>query len=279
MIIGKYQVDILHEGQMLVDGGIAFSGMPRSEWEIFAKPDTRNRIQLGINQLLVRGNGFNMLVDTGLGDKIRTRKRELMGLSPARKMHERLHPFGLTPEDITHVVFSHLHYDHCGGATELVGNEVRPVFSNASFYIQTDEWNAAINPDEISRSSYYLHDFLPLYETGKLKFISGDLEIAEGIFIEVTGGHTAAHQIVRIEDKQMRLIYPADICPTPFHLSPERREAFDLFPCATLAARKILIRRAIRPDTLLVFSHSTIGSFFRLIQQQNSYEAVMVNEA
>lgn len=278
MNTGKYQVDILHEGQMFVDGGIAYSGMPRHEWEAFAPPDEKNRVRLGINQLLVRGAGINMLIDTGMGNKIRPRKRELMGLAPAMTMSMRLAPFGLTPADITHVIFSHLHYDHCGGATELNGDEVTPVFSNAGYFIQKDEWTAAVSPDEISRSSYCLHDFLPLYETGRLKFISGDIEIVDGIFIEVTGGHTAAHQIVRIEDSRARLIYPADICPTPFHLPPERREAFDLFPCQTLAARKNLLRRAQRPGTLLAFSHSLVGSFFRYDQQQNTCEAVTGDE-
>jgi glyoxylase-like metal-dependent hydrolase (beta-lactamase superfamily II) len=126
------------------------------------------------------------------------------------------------------VVLSHLHYDHCGGATEAAGDSIEPVFGNAIHYIQKDEWQAACNPDEISRSSYAPHDFLPLHQNGKIKFLTGDCEIEEGIFLEVSGGHTAAHQIVKIEDSDFRIIYPGDICPTPFHLQPERREAFDL---------------------------------------------------
>ncbi len=279
LITGKYQVDILHEGQMLVDGGVAFSGLPRSEWETFAAPDDHNRVQFGLNQLLVRGPEMNMLVDTGMGDKIRPRKRELMGLNEASRMGERLASFGLTPDDITHVVLTHLHYDHCGGATEIAGDSIRPAFKNAFYYIQKNEWKAAVNPDEISRSSYCIHDFLPLHENNRLKLISDDIEICENIFLEISGGHTAAHQIVRINDEKFRIIFPADICPTPFHLSPERREAFDLFPADTLAARKLLLRRSQRPDTLIVFSHSCSSSFFKLVVGNNGYEAQAVNEA
>lgn len=278
MITGKYQIDILHEGTMRVDGGVVFAGMPRCEWEAITPPDDKNKISLGINQLLIRGSGINMLVDTGIGNKIRPRKRELMGIETSASLCERLKAYGLTPADITHVVFSHLHYDHCGGATEAIDDDIRPVFPAATFFIQKDEWSAARNPDEISRSSYCLHDFLPLYETGRIKFINGDCEIEEGIFLEVTGGHTAAHQLIRIEDTACRLIYPADICPTPFHLAPERREAFDLFPSATLQARKTLLRRAMRADTLFAFSHSCEKSFFRIKQDCNSYTAVAVNE-
>ncbi|MDD3146842.1 MAG: MBL fold metallo-hydrolase [Candidatus Riflebacteria bacterium] len=278
MITGKYQVDILHEGQMLVDGGIAFAGIPRSEWQTFAPPDANNRVRFGLNQLLVRGPGLNMLVDTGMGDKIRPRKRELMGLSDSSQMRERLAALGVAPDDITHVVLSHLHYDHCGGATEVAGDSIKPVFKNAFYYIQKNEWKAAVNPDEISRSSYCIHDFLPLHENNRLKLINDDVEIAEGIFLEVSGGHTAAHQIIRIHDSSFRVVFPGDICPTPFHLSPERREAFDLFPGDTLQARKLLIKRGQRPDTLIVFSHACSGNFFKLVTGQNGLEARAFHE-
>ena len=279
LITGKYQVDVLNEGQMLVDGGNAFAGIPRPTWELFAPPDEHNRVRFGLNQLLVRGPGINMLVDTGMGDKIRPRKRQLMGLHETSRMRERLAALGLTPDDITHVVFSHLHYDHCGGATECDGDTIRPVFKNAFYYIQKSEWEAAINPSEISRSSYCVHDFLPLQFNNRLKLIKGDVEIAPDIFLEVSGGHTAAHQTVRIIDSQFRVIYPGDICPTPFHLEPERREAFDLFPEDTLAARKLLLRRAQRSDTLIVFSHATGGGFFKLIHGKNGIEGKVFDEA
>lgn len=275
MITGKYQIDVLHEGTMLVDGGVAFAGLPKSEWEVFAPADAGNRIRLGINQLLIRGEGMVMLIDTGMGNKIRPKKRQMMGLENALPIKDRLKEFNLAPDDITHVVLSHLHYDHCGGATESSGDNIEPVFNQACYYIQKDEWNAACNPDEISRSSYFPHDFLPLHQTEKIKFITGDCEIAEGIFLEVTGGHTAAHQIVKIEDSRCRVLYPADICPTPFHLLPERREAFDLFPGDTLIARRNFLRRILRKDTIVAFSHSHAGTFYRYDEQQSSFVPVV----
>ncbi len=278
MITGKYKVDILHEGHMLVDGGIAFAGTPRSEWETFAPPDEKNRVRLGLNQLLVRGNGINMLIDTGIGNKIRPKKRDLMGLGASRPIGQRLADFGLTPQDITHIVFSHLHYDHCGGATEVTDDRIETPFYNAMFFIQNEEWQAATHPDDISRSSYCAHDFLPLQEAGQLKLINGDIEVAEGIFLEVSGGHTAAHQVVKIIDSDFRVIYPGDICPTPHHLVTDRREAFDLFPAETIAARKLLLRRAGKPNTLLVFSHSEEAAFYQLSQHENCHAVTRFNE-
>jgi len=263
---------------MLVDGGTAFAGLPRSEWEAFAMPDARNRIQLGINFLLIRGDGLNMLVDTGTGRKIRPERLKMMGLENSTTVTGHLKNFGLSPDDITHVVFTHLHFDHCGGSTEINGDETTAIFRRAAIFIQRDEWSAACRPDDFSRSSYHVHDFLPLFETGNLHFISGDCEIADGISVEVSGGHTAAHQIVRIKDSMRNIIYPADICPTPLHLNPKRHEAFDLYPIETLQARNTLLRRAMRPDTLVAFSHAQDAVFYRIALQDNLYKAVATDE-
>ncbi|PKL48034.1 MAG: hypothetical protein CVV42_11160 [Candidatus Riflebacteria bacterium HGW-Riflebacteria-2] len=278
MKTGKYQVNILQEGRMLVDGGTAFAGLQRSEWEAFASPDAKNRIQLGINFLLIRCDGMNMLVDTGTGRKLRPARLKMMGLENATTVVEHLAAFGLVPDDITHLVFTHLHFDHCGGSTEIAGDATTAVFRKAATFIQRDEWSAACRPDDFSRSSYHVHDFLPLFETGNLHFISGDCEIAEGISVEVSGGHTAAHQIVRIKDSMCNLIYPADICPTPLHIHPKRHEAFDLYPVETLQARNTLLRRAQRPDTLVAFSHAQNAVFYRIEFENNSYKAIATDD-
>jgi len=275
---GKYQVDVLQEGRMLVDGGTAFAGLPRSEWEAFAMPDARNRIQLGINFLLIRGEGMNILVDTGTGRKLRPERLKMMGLADSTTVVSHLKNFDLSPDDITHIVFTHLHFDHCGGSTEISGDETNAVFRKAALFIQRDEWSAACRPDDFSRSSYHVHDFLPLFETGNVHFISGDFEIADGISVEVSGGHTAAHQIVRIKDSLSNIIYPADICPTPLHLNPKRHEAFDLYPIETLQARNTLLRRAMRPNTLVAFSHAQDASFYRIVLENNLYKAVATDE-
>lgn len=105
MLLGKYSVDVINEGSMSVDGGIAFAGIEKEEWSKFASPDEKNRIRLGVNQVLIRGSDVNILIDAGLGTKIRESKRKAMGLSASVTMEEKLANFGLTTDDITHVRF------------------------------------------------------------------------------------------------------------------------------------------------------------------------------
>jgi len=245
--------------------------------ETFTHPDHKNRVQLGINFLLIRGNGINMLVDTGIGRKHKPARLRMMGLENSTTVLEHLKTAGLTADDITHVIFTHLHFDHCGGSTEINGDQTTAVFRKAAIFIQKDEWQAACRPDDFSRSSYHVHDFLPLFETGNIRFISGDCEIADGISVEVSGGHTAAHQIVKIKDSLKNIIFPADICPTPMHLNPRSHEAFDLYPIETLQARDTLLRRALRPETYVVFSHAPEAAFCKIELTNGLYKAVAID--
>ncbi len=278
MKTGKYQIHVLQESKIEVAGTTTFAGLPRSEREAFGVPDSKDRIQLGVNFLLIRGAGINMLVDTGIGDKHRRTRLKPTELEKSQTAVKQLGKFGLTADDITHVVFTHLHFDHCGGSTEISGEDTIAIFRKAAFFIQKIEWQAACQPDEFSRSSYRVHDFMPLFETGKIRFINGDCEIAEGISVEVSGGHTAAHQIIRVRDSLLNFIYPADICPTPLHLTPKRHEAFDLYPLETLQARNTLLRRAMRPNTLIAFSHAQDASFYQIELQNGSYQAIRIND-
>lgn len=278
MKTGRYQIDIIQECRILVDGGITFAGIPRTHWEKIAEPDKKNRIPLGVNQLLIQGSDSNILIDCGIGCKHRLLRFEHPNGSSLTNIRDSLKQFQLTPEDITQVVFTHLHIDHCGGATEDNGEDITAVFKNAKFIIQKEEWQVANKPDEYSRCGYSSRDFLPLIETGNIEFISGDCEIADNIFIEVSGGHTLAHQIIRIEDSQNRVFFPADICPTPFHLELGRREAFDLYPTETLHARKILLGQALCKDTLIAFSHSNSPVFHRIEYDNDIYSAVEIND-
>jgi glyoxylase-like metal-dependent hydrolase (beta-lactamase superfamily II) len=266
MSSNKYKIDILHEGKMKVDGGVTFSGLPRSEWEQYIKPDQNNRIHIGLNQLLIRSNDHIILIDTGLGSKLSKLKKKFMGLEEHADIAKNLKNLNLDFSDITRIIFTHLHYDHAGGATifNAETDEVTTPFSNARFIIQKKEWEAACNPDDISRSSYSLSDYLPLSQTNRLILINGDFEVAPGIFVEVTGGHTAAHQMVKIEDKSQTVIFCGDICPTRWHLNPENREAFDLYPCETLQARKRLADYAIKQKARLVFPHDPEPCFCKI---------------
>jgi glyoxylase-like metal-dependent hydrolase (beta-lactamase superfamily II) len=272
MEIGKYKIDIIRDNELLVDGGIAFSGLEKEEWSALVPLKRDNKISMGINFILVRGPEVNLLIDTGIGGKIKGLRAKALGLESFTSMAEHLAPFGLETDQITHVIFSHLHFDHCGGATEILNDEAMPVFKNALHIVQEEEWAAAVAPNEINRYGYFHADFLPLLQNANLKLVKGNLEIVEGIFLEVTGGHTKGHQIVRMGHEKKNFLYLGDLCPTQFHLCAERREAFDLFPIEVVEAKKRFLRAAAKNQAAIAFSHDLKGSFYKIKEENNCYK-------
>ncbi|HNV68291.1 MAG TPA: MBL fold metallo-hydrolase [Candidatus Ozemobacteraceae bacterium] len=258
MQIGPFTVDVLSEGTMMLDGGAVFGGLPRTAWESRLPPDPQHRVPLEIRQVLVRRPGVNLLIDTGFGEKVSPQIRSLYGLGKLRSWQERLGPLGLAPEDITHVVFTHLHLEHAGGATRYAesGEELVPMFPRARHYVQESEWKDACVPNERSRAAYRFEDFLPLQHESQVQMVAGDQEIIEGVRVQLTGGHTRGHQIVIVGTREQSLFVTGDLIPTRHHVSPAWLAPGDQSPQDLLESRKSLLRRLLQmPEHVLLTAH------------------------
>ncbi len=253
---GATSVNVVSDGTFLLDGGAMFGPVPKAAWEVNMKPDRKNRIRLGLNCLLIQTAAKTILVDTGAGSKRTDKFRDLYGLN-GNKLLRDLRKLNLTARDIDVVVLSHLHYDHSGGCTKLdrAGNAV-PTFPKAEYLVQRTCWEEANEPNERDKGTYYEDDFLPLEEAGVLKLLDGDAEIAPGVNVKTTNGHSAGHQIVFVEAGSERIAYVADLMPTPFHVPLTCIGAFDQSPNDTLAEKREMIQTAIEGGWLLVFGHA-----------------------
>ena len=245
----------LNDGTMKLDGGSVFGQVPKTLWQRLAIPDRHNRIRIGLNCLLVRNGNGCVLIDTGAGSKEPEEVREAYGLGSSRLLKE-LRARDLGPRDVTAVILTHLHFDHCGGATRFdrSGSPV-PTFPNATYYVQRAAWEEAMQPDERAAVSYHPDDFLPLEESGQLCLLDGDAEVVPGIRVKVTDAHTKGHQLVLLNHGGERVAFVADLVPTPHHLQLPYIAAADRFPDETLARKRELLEDAERQGWLLVFSH------------------------
>jgi glyoxylase-like metal-dependent hydrolase (beta-lactamase superfamily II) len=266
MKLGDLDVFLIRDNTMRVDGGAVFGPIPQTRWRLRLAPSPKNRVELGIFALLVRGPGFVLLVDAGAGTKLDERTRNMYGLHAGSTLLAGLHQHGITPEEITHLLFTHLHTDHVGGATRFTEDrtEVVPCFPNAVAFVQGGEWRQAMSPNELSRISYRIEDFLPLAMHQKVEFMQGSREIRTGLRVEVTGGHTQFHQSVVISNQGRDLIFPGDIMPTSFHVPLTWRSAVDQFPIHTLEAKRRLLQSALGSGTLWAFSHEPTGGFWTI---------------
>jgi glyoxylase-like metal-dependent hydrolase (beta-lactamase superfamily II) len=253
--LGDVRATVLCDGFLSLDGGAMFGVVPRVLWERANPADAQHRVRLGMNVLLVESAGRRVLVDTGAGERWGERERRIYALDRSSTLLESLKGLGLASEDVDVVVNTHLHFDHAGGNTRDEGGRVVPTFPRARYVVQRGEWHDATHAHERNRASYREEDFVPLDAAGQLELVEGEAEVAPGVRVVPIGGHTAHHQMVVVEGGGRTLAVPTDVLPTTSHLALPWIAAYDLYPAATLEAKRRLLRRAVDEDWALVFYH------------------------
>jgi glyoxylase-like metal-dependent hydrolase (beta-lactamase superfamily II) len=259
MKIGAFEIATVSDGRFRLDGGAMFGVVPKVIWQKCCQPDDQNRIALGLNCLLVRAHGKNLLVDTGLGNKQDARFQEMYAVDHTPPLSVSLKKHGLMTEDIHMVINTHLHFDHAGGKTILngEGNAV-PAFPKAQYFTQHGEFEDAARANERTRASYRRENFTPIAHVNRWEFLEGDTELLPGISVMITPGHTRHHQAVKIESEGQVALYLGDLIPTVSHLPLPYIMGYDLYPLQTLETKRWVLDRALEEHWLLVFEHDPL---------------------
>jgi len=255
MKLGKIEIYPVTDGRFRLDGGAMFGVVPKVLWEKCCPADEKNRIQLGLNCLLIRAQGKNILVDTGLGSKVDPKFQDRFAVERRPPLDDSLKKAGLAVEDVHMVINTHLHFDHCGGNTHRENGQVVPAFPKAKYFVQRGEYEDAVRANERTRASYLKENFTPVAHVNLWEFLDGDTEIFPGVSVVVTGGHTAHHQAVKIQSEDKTALYLGDLIPTVSHLPLPYVMGYDLYPLQTLEAKRGILDRAFEEKWLLVFEH------------------------
>jgi glyoxylase-like metal-dependent hydrolase (beta-lactamase superfamily II) len=254
--LGDFELIVLSDGAYPLDGGTFFGVVPKTMWEKKLKPDEKNRVPAGLNSLLVRTGHQNILIETGIGNKLSEKMLRIYG-QPA-KLLENMHEAGVAPEDIDVVINTHLHFDHCGWNTLVKAGKPVATFPRAKYYVQEGEWQHGRRQLERDRISYISDNYDPLIENGQMHLLHGDQEIAPGIQVKIFPGHTAHMQAVILKSRGQKACYISDLIPTTAHLELTWGMAFDLFPLETIESRKRYYAEAIPEKWLTVFTHDPL---------------------
>jgi glyoxylase-like metal-dependent hydrolase (beta-lactamase superfamily II) len=255
MKLGAFEICPVTDGRFRLDGGAMFGVVPKVLWERCCPADEKNRIRMGLNCLLIRAHGKNILVDTGLGPKLDAKFQDRFAVERTPPLYESLKTLGLAPDDIHMVINTHLHFDHCGGNTHREDGQVVATFPKAEYFVQRGEYEDAVRANERTRASYLKENFTPVAHVDRWEFLVGDTELTPGVSAVVTGGHTAHHQAVKIQSEGKTALYLGDLIPTVSHLPLPYIMGYDLYPMQTLEAKRGVLDRAFEEHWLLVFEH------------------------
>lgn len=242
-------------GHYWSDGGAFMGVLPWTLWNRKTQVDERRRGKLNLNLLLIMLPGRNILVDTGLGNRLSEKQIEIYEPSDFL-LPLSLSEIGLTDTDITDVIMTHLHFDHAGGIVTGFGDKDGLTFPNARYWIQKSEWEMAKNPDDLNKAAYSFEHQLGLLESeGHIELVDGECEMANGVSLIKVGGHTVGSQIVQIDLPEGFYIYAGDIIPTMFHTSKAITSAYDVARKETFAAKEFIYSRLKEKQGFLLLDH------------------------
>lgn len=252
--IGELEVVAVVTSRFRLDGGSMFGVIPRVLWEKKAPADSLNRIELAVNSLVIRSGDKVVLVEPGMGSKYDERQRRIYDLAEP-DMEGALARAGIRAADVDIVIPTHLHLDHAGASTSGRPEAAEPAFPNAWYEVQEAEWLAAIEPGPLERGSYNLSDYMPIADAGRMDLVCGTTEIAAGVRVELTGGHTRGHQVVRLRSEGEEALYLGDLVPTTAHLKLNWLMAWDLEPQLSYVQKERFLNDAATRGVTCFFAH------------------------
>lgn len=254
------RLHILDTGKFKLDGGAMFGVVPKSIWQRTNPADDNNLCTWAMRCLLVEDGDSLMLIDTGIGDKQGHEFLRHYFLAETVPLKAGLARLGFQPSDITDVLLTHLHFDHCGGALERVSDTIRPAFSRARYWSNTAHWLWATQPNRRERASFLTENILPLKASGQLQMLDDDDATAPVPNMEIVrvSGHTEQMMIPVIKYKDHQVAFMADLLPSVGHIPLPYVMGYDTRPLLTLEEKAAFLDRAATEQIVLFFEHDHV---------------------
>ncbi len=282
--LGSFRFHSISTGTFALDGGAMFGTVPKTMWNRQQPADEFNRILMEARALLIvdessRG-GRRILVDTGVGshfvekygEKVGAKFGEIYKIDQERTLEGSLRAVGLTVDEITDVILTHLHFDHAGGATTWKDGRLRPSFPRATYYLQQEHLETAQNPNVRERASFFAANYQPLMDAGQLQILKGPQEnLLPHISLSVSYGHTQAMQLVHFHHDGGEVIYCADLIPTASHVRRAWIMGYDLQPLVIIEEKERVLKGASSRGSYLFFEHDPYCEVAKIVEEKGDF--------
>lgn len=257
------KLHVIETGFFKLDGGAMFGVVPKSLWQKTNPADDNNMCSWALRCLLIEDGPRLILIDCGIGDKQSEKFFSHYFLHGEANLFSSLNRLGFHPDDITDVVLTHLHFDHCGGAIAWnnTKNGYRPVFKNATYWSNEQHWAWATQPNPREKASFLSENILPIQESGQLKFIerTGDFtkNVFPGIDMSFVDGHTESMMIPHLHYKGRTVVFMADLLPSVGHIPLPYVMGYDTRPLQTLVEKERFLQEAVEKQYVLFLEHDS----------------------
>ncbi|MDC0910176.1 MBL fold metallo-hydrolase [Flavobacteriaceae bacterium] len=270
----------VNAGNFKLDGGAMFGAVPKTIWNKTNPADQNNLIDIAARCLLIEDGKRLILIDSGMGNKQSEKFFSYYSLWGEDTLERSIKKVGFSIDDVTDVFFTHLHFDHCGGAIKRSGSGFEPVFKNAIYWTNKKHWDWAINPNKREVASFLKENLLPIEETGNLGFIPTSRR--QFSFVDELGfkvfyadGHTEKQMLPIISHKGQKIAFAGDLIPTAGHVPLPYVMGYDVRPLTTLKEKDLFLNYAADNNVLLLLEHDSVNE---VVSLKRTEKGVRVNQ-
>jgi len=268
---GGWEITPLGSGWLRLDGGSMWGVVPATMWREWTPPDADNTIRLACRPFLARRGKDVVVIEPGIGTRWEEKWRRIYRIESVDTLEETLARVGVAPEDVTHVVDSHCHWDHIGSQVVERGGRLEPLFPNARHFAPKIEIAMAKKPGHARAASYRAEDVVCIEERGLLEGYEGTCELLPGLVAHVLGGHSDGVSVITLGEGRERAIFWSDVVPTTHHVQPPYIMAYDLDVVRSFEVRSQWLEQAASGGWLGMFFHDEHVPFARIVKDGRRY--------
>ncbi|MDR1407983.1 MAG: MBL fold metallo-hydrolase [Tannerella sp.] len=268
-------IQLINTGFFYADGGAMFGATPRRAWSRRYPADVQNRCMLAMRAgLVTTGCGRVVLIDNGIGDKqLEKLKHTSYRFFDLADVGQALAKRGIAPGQVTDVVLSHLHFDHCGYTTRCEHGRVIPSFPKATCWASRAQWENSLHPTPLEADSYFHENIEAVATTGRLRLIETDTDLCESVRLRLYDGHTCGQIATYVRNGSRTAVFAGDVIPLAAQVSPLWISAYDTHPLTSYYEKLRMLDEAAAEKQVIVHYHDActpcstvhkINSFFKV---------------
>jgi len=257
----------IETGNLKLDGGAMFGVVPKVLWQKVYPCDEQNLCNWAMRCLLIVDGDRKILIDNGIGNKQDEKWLSHYYLNGDATLEDSLMKAGYRPEDITDMIITHMHFDHCGGSVKWNADRsgFELAFPNAMYWTSRQQFEWATQPNRREEASYLKENILPIQESGRLRLIEEEGEFIPNIMFRLYNGHTEGQLIPHINYHGRTVVFMADLMPSAAHIPMPWIMAYDTRPLDTLKDKERFYEEALRENYILFLEHDLYNEACTLV--------------
>jgi len=268
-----FEIKIINSGYIMADGGAMFGAIPKRAWKRKYAHTEDNLCPLVMRCVLAISEDKKILIDTGMGDK-HLNKASYYQPHNLININQAIKSFGYSPKDITDVILTHLHFDHCGYATMTdEDGKIVPSFPKAKYWLSKKQWETYLNPNLLEVDSIFKDNIQPVHDAGILNLIEGNTQLYDGFELRLFDGHSTGQIVVYMDTENGKYTFPGDLIPTSAHIPIEWISGYDICALTSVNEKQRFLEEAVHGNYTLIYCHDSETESGRVKKLNDNFKA------